>query len=291
MKTNNLILFFFILLTQSLVAQEGYLRLGGGYSISASNDVFTQQITRRDSNNRYTYDANIYGTIGNGAHLRLSGGYVFSQNFGLDLDVSYLLGAKKQAGENDFHNRKELLYAYTRQLRLSPSFFVRANPGFIQPYAGAGIVLPVLGKTVLEDEITFNDRVIYREREVYGQLSLGFDAYIGVNIRWPNENFTLFVELRYTGLRIKSKNALMKQWTQTELVSGDITDLLATARTFEKEIIFVDEFTLESNTISGTVLNPNFDFDKPLEMLATKTNFNALGLNIGVRMRFGKGDE
>ena len=287
-KTTLTSCFMLFLGIQFSTAQEAYIRLGGGYGISASNDVFTLHILEQDSNLLYISDKSIYGTLGAGAQFRLCGGYTFSQNFGLELDVNYLIGQKKYAGGLSSPYRENSTYAYTRQMRLTPSFFVRANPGLLQPYVGMGVVIPVLGKTVLEEEATIGTTQTYKERSVNGSFSLGFDSYAGVNIRWPNEKFNIFVEVRYTALRIKSKKATVVQWTSTNTTTGEVTDILETAATYVKETIFVDELTTSSNAISGTVYSANLDQDKPLEALASKTNFNAIGLNIGVCMRFGK---
>jgi len=293
-KTNNNMrktMFIFCLLgsllTKNAMAQ-GYLRIGGGYSISASKDVFTLPVVRQDSNYMYHSDENIYGTIGSGGSFRLAGGYAFAQNFGLELDVNYLIGTKKSVGDQQFTASTNLSFAYTRQLRITPSFFVRASKGVVQPFAGAGVVLPLVGTVVVEEQITTASNAIYKERDIYGAFSLGFESYVGANIAWPNENFSFFVELRYSSLRIKSKKSELTQWSETELASGDVTDLLATARAYQTNVIFVDKLTPESNTVSGTVLSTNFDFDKPLDIKASITNFNALGLNIGVRMNLVK---
>lgn len=282
---------FFILAPNIGHTQEGYLRVGGGYGIPASKDVFTLHVLELDSNNRYISDKNIYGTLGAGAQFRIAGGYTFAQNFGLELDVNYFIGRKEYAGERVTPIKTDLTYAYSRQLRISPSFFVRANPGLIQPYVGMGIVLPVLGKTVVEELSTTAQMSSYRERHIYGSFSVGFESYAGVNISWPNNKFNLFVECRYSGLRIKSKNAEMLQWTDTDLISGDVVNQLETAQAFLKEIVFKDELTTESNTISATVYSSNFDFDKPLEVLASKSNYNAISLSIGVCIKFGPDKE
>lgn len=289
MKTNLIILFTFLAFFQ-LEAQQGpYLRLGGGYSVSAANDVFTNTVLVRDSSFRYTLDENIYGTIGSGAHFRLMGGYVFKQNFGVELEVEYLWGARKYAGEFTQVGRTDLTYAYTRQLRLAPSFFVQASPALIQPYAGFGLLLPVTGKTVLEEQVETSSTSIYRVREVYGALSLGFNGFAGVNINYPNDKFQLFFEVRHSNMRIKSKNASVVQWDETDKGTNEVTNILETADEFEKEIVFRDRITPENNTITATVTSgTNFDFDKPLELLATKTNFNALSFNIGVKIHFAK---
>ncbi len=276
-----------------LMAQQGaYLRVGGGYSISAANDVFTNTVLNQDSNFVYTLDQNIYGTIGSGAHFRLVGGYSFQQNFGMELEMEYLWGSRKYAGETTRADRNTVTYAYTRQLRIAPSFYVQASPGLLQPYAGFGLLIPLTGKTVLEEQLDNNLNSTYLVREVYGAFSLGFNGFVGVNVNYPNENFQLFFEIRHSNMRIKSKDALLVQWDETDKASGEVMDRLATANTFEKEIIFRDQLSPESNTITATVSSGvNFDFNQPLELLATKTNFNALSFNIGVKIRFAKRPE
>jgi hypothetical protein len=290
MKT-NLIALFILMATFQLQAQQGpYLRLGGGYSISAANDVFTNTTLVRDSSGIYTSDANIYGTLGNGAHFRLIGGYTFKQNFGVELEVEYLWGARNNAGLSTAVGRELTTTAYTRQLRLAPSFYVQASPGLIQPYAGFGLLLPVNGKTVVEELDVSTATTTLQVREINGALSLGFNAFAGVNINYPNDKFQIFFEVRHSNMRIKSKKATTVQWDRTDNNTGEVTNLLDGADTYSTEILFQDELTPESNTVSATVTSgTNFDFDKPLELLASKTNFNALSFNIGVKIHFTKG--
>jgi hypothetical protein len=293
---------FFALLSIVILANpaysQGYLKLGGGYSLSVSNDNFSTPITiverTSPTSNTIISKENIYGTIGSGGNLRIAGGYTFTKNFGLELDIYYLFGQKKYVTEstNITTNLNEISFAYTRQLRATPSFFVRASDGLIRPYAGFGAVLPLMGFTYVEldrtDQIANNNT--YLVRKVSGNFTVGFESYMGANISWPNENFNIFAELRYTGLRIKSKHAETIQFDFTDLTTGEVTDNVGSLSVFEREINFVDKLTTESNAFEGVggINTTSVDRDKPMDKLTSTNNFNALGINIGVRMNMVK---
>ncbi len=292
----------FILLCFSICAipafSQAYLKVGGGYSLSVSNDNFSTPITiverTSPTSNTIISKENIYGTIGSGGNLRIAGGYTFTKNFGLELDLYYLLGQKKYVTEstNITTNVNEISFAYTRQLRATPSFFVRASDGLIRPYAGFGAVLPLMGFTYIEldrtDPVANNNT--YLVRKVSGNFSVGIESYMGANISWPNENFNIFAELRYTGLRIKSKHAETIQYDFTDLTTGEVTDNVGSLSVFQREINFVDKLTTESNAFegSGGINAAAYDQDKPMDKLTSTNNFNALGINIGVRMNMVK---
>jgi outer membrane protein W len=290
------ILFFIALLSAQILFSQAYIRVGGGYGISASNDNFSTPITTIERTsptaNTIISKENIYGTIGSGATFRLAGGYTFSNNFGVELDMYYLVGDKKYATEtsNNTTNVNEISFAYTRQFRIAPSVYVRASKGMVKPYAGFGPVLPLTGFTYLEvdrtDPVSGNNS--FYVRKISGNLSIGFESYAGVSMNWPNENFNLFAEIRYTGLRIKSKYSETIQYDIRNTTTGEVIDNLSNLSTFEREINFVDKITRESNAFEGPggINASSRDFDKPMDKLTSTTNFNALGLNIGVRMNF-----
>lgn len=271
-------------ITTALSAQNFHLRFGGGYSISTSNDVFTMTNLTVDSNGVATAEENIYGTIGSGAHFRATGGYTFSSNVGVELEVNYLWGERKLAGGIYPPTDRRETFASTRQLRISPSLIILANPNFIQPYMGMGITLPVVGKTVTEEFRYSGDNFTEKVTEIRGDVSVGFHAFTGVNIQWPNERFRLFAEIRYTGLRIKSKTAEVVRWAEYDSNNEQIDNILEASSVAFTNIEFRDRVTLEDNIFSANLVSPDFDFNEPMNLLARKSNFNALGVNIGVRM-------
>jgi len=286
----KLLLAAFCLAAQFISAQA-YLKLGGGYGFSASTDNFSTPILVMQNNNAIVSKENIYGTIGSGATFRLAGGYTFSNNFGVELEAYYLMGDKKYVADesNITNNYRETKFANTKQLRVFPSVYARASKGLVKPYVGFGPVLPLVGYTYLElrtEEPAIN-KSSYRYYKVSGNFTVGFESYCGASIDWPNEHFNIFLEMRYTGVRVKSKKAKLTSWTETEISSGNVTNKLETADLFYTEINFVDKITNESNTLPAVLggINTSIpDFDKPMDDISSKNNFNAFGINIGVRV-------
>jgi hypothetical protein len=291
------VIFVVCLLTSHYIMAQGYLKLGGGYGFSASKDNFSSPVLVLQGNNSIVSKENIYGTIGGGATFRLAGGYTFSNNFGIELEAYYLMGDKKYVAEesNSSNNYRETKFASTKQFRVFPSVYARASKGLIKPYVGFGPVLPIAGFTFLDlrtEEPAIN-KSSYRYYKVSGNFTVGFESYCGASIDWPNENFNLFVEMRYTGVRVKSKKAKLTAWTETEISSGNVTNKLETADLFYTEINFVDKITNESNTLPTVLggINTSIpDFDKPMDDLTSKNNFNAFGINIGVKINLLKKD-
>lgn len=284
----------FLLISQFIIAQ-GYIKVGGGYGFSASKDNFSSPVLVLQGNNSIVSKENVYGTIGSGATIRLAGGYTFSNNFGVELEAYYLMGDKKYVAEesNTSNNYNETKFANTKQFRVFPSVYARASKGLIKPYVGFGPVLPLAGFTFLElrtEEPVIN-KSSYRYYRVSGNFTVGFETYAGASIDWPNENFNIFVEMRYTGIRVKSKKAELTSWTETEISSGNVTNKLETADLFYTQINFVDKITNESNTLPTVLggINTSIpDFDKPMDDLTSTNNFNSFGINIGVRVNLLK---
>jgi hypothetical protein len=288
------VIFFACLLSSQFIIAQGYLKLGGGYGFSASKDNFSSPVLVLQGNNSIVSKENVYGTIGSGATFRLAGGYTFSNNFGIELEAYYLMGDKKYVTEfsNTNTDLNETSFAYTRQFRVLPSIYARANKGLFKPYVGFGPLLPLAGFTFLEvqrEDPAAQTKSFY-VRKVSGNFSLGFESYAGANISWPNDNFNLFIELRYTGLRVKSKFAETIQYDITNTVTNETTDNLPSLTTFQREINFVDKLTTESNAFEGPggINAASFDSNKPMDKLTSTNNFNAFGINIGVRVNLLK---
>jgi hypothetical protein len=296
--------FLFTLISAALFHQltfaQAYMKVGGGYAFSAGATNFsTPQIEmyRVSSTTNVPYRKEfIFGTLGSGGVTRLALGYNFNKNFGFELDMNYLIGAKKYVSSltvydtiNQIKTYDEKSYAYTRQFRITPSFYVRASEGFIKPYAGMGIVLPLAGSTFLISDALTTSSQTYRVRKASGSFSVGFESYAGATCNWPNENFNLFVEVRYVALGVKPSKATVIQSEITNLNTGVVTNDLETMPTSIREINFVDVLDETSNVLEGPGgVSNNTDDTKPTDKIATTTNFNALGINFGIRMNLVK---
>jgi hypothetical protein len=135
------------------------------------------------------------------------------------------------------------------------------------------MIIPVLGKTVVtghnDKDSRFGGAKTEYEVETKGSFSIGFIGAIGYGYSL-SDNMTIFGEVEYIGLSIKSGSATFTKYD----VAGK--DQLANMKTAQKEYEFVDE--IDSST------TPNMD--KPTQMLKQKAPFSSLGFNIGITMTF-----
>lgn len=276
----------FLLAGFGLKAQTGpYARLGVGYSMGTTGEVLGTKYVE-DANGNFT-ESNIYGTYGNGANFRLNVGYNLSQNFGFDLGIDYLLGSKVTDDEYSDPSQMETSETYTRQFRLAPSFIVRAsNEGMVQPYGGLGLLIPVTGTTTNEVSGSYTgiSGNYTQKTEATGQFSLGYEAFAGAYFKVPNDKVRIFAELRYSGLRIKGKEAEIVEVMDLDPTgaSTSIVDYIELGYIQNTKYEFVDEVNQDTNA--------NNNAGDPIETLGATTNFSSFTIQVGVAMSFG-GDE
>jgi len=256
----NLLLIIALFVATSMSAQF-YAGLGLGYGLGASKRA--NGIEYSGTNN--AIQTNIYGSYGQGFNTTLKLGFMFNDNMGLELGVSYLFGASQTV----LKSGTELIEAKSDGLRLMPQLVYRLDNGF---YGRFGVIIPVLGKTTVtgHDDNGFGPGVKTEfVRETHGSFSIGFAGAIGYNYTL-SDNMNLFCELEYIGLSIKSSTATVTQYD----VNG--TSILDKLPTSSKEIEYVDE--IDTSTIP--------DSTKASQQLKQKAPFSSFGLNVGITMTF-----
>lgn len=275
----------------SAQGQGWYLKGGGGFGISATNDVAGVSI-ERDSLGKTIGKKNFYGTSGMGPSVRLTGGYFINKHFAVEMEFYYLFGMYHPIAETVSPTRTDLTRERSQQLRVVPALVVDAGFERISPYARFGIMLPIAGKTTQHrviEKLDQNERVI-NVVDAFGSFSVGFEASVGMNVKLA-KNLCLYAEVNYAGLRIKADRGEVVRDEVQDLDGNFIEDLLVDAPTFTKEIDFVDELTTESNTfeIPGAIdLADESYLDKPVQMLSIRGNYSSFGINVGVRYQFNK---
>jgi len=263
----NLLLIIALFVATTMSAQF-YAGLGLGYGLGASKRVNGTKIDG-------TKTTNIYGSYGQGFNTTLKLGFMFNDNMGLELGVSYLFGAAQTKDDHQDY----LETAKSNGLRLMPQLVYKLDNGF---YGRFGVIIPVLGKTVItekDDKYTVAPGVTVvkeTEMETHGSFSIGFAGAIGYNFAL-SDNMNLFGEIEYIGLSIKSGSA---EYTKYE-VGGK--DQLGNMPTGWKEFTFLDEVDDSSDNTFG---NPKWDKDQPSVMLRQKAPFSSFGLNVGITMTF-----
>ncbi len=253
-------------------AQNLYVGLQTGYGFSTPSDVVGTTTVQASLTEQTT--TNIYASYGGGTNIGLNVGYNFSEHFGAELGFSYFLGSSVTS--TDFTTMlggKATLMASSTQMRLTPQLIVSTG-GDLALYGKGGLVLPVGGSTKAEYRDNTNPlSEIEQDFETKGAMSLGFTGAVGVNFNL-SDKLSLFGELAAVNLRIKSASRSMTKYT----VNG--TDFLASADTYTTETTYVDELNSSSNNSS---YNSSTETTRAKDALATKTNFNGMFINIGVK--------
>ncbi len=260
----NLLLVVALFLATTMSAQF-YAGLGVGYGMGASKRVNGTSVDG-------TKTTNIYGSYGQGFNTTLKAGYMFTDNMGVEMGVSYLFGATQT--KDDHTNYLE--EAKSNGLRIIPSLVYKLDNGF---YGRFGMIIPVMGSTVItavDDDFMGMGLKKETEMETHGSFSIGFAGAIGYQFELT-DNMNLFGEVEYIGMSIKSGSATFTQY------DVDGKDQLGAMTTSQKEYTFLDEVDDSSDNTFG---NPNYDPAKATVMMRQKAPFSSFGLNVGITMVF-----
>jgi len=296
-----LILLFLCALGSDSRAQ-GYIRGGGGFGVGTNKDAFIVPAITRNDNGMVVSAQTVFGSFGQGGRFSLAGGYMITPYLGVELQLYYFLGTKQAYGSDMMPNGNSYARTgYSYQLRALPSLVLKAPTEKVQPYARFGVLVPLLGQTILEDRrhISAVNQTIETQLNINGKFSIGFESTVGVQYN-ITKNIGIYAELTYTGLRIRSNNAQYTKDITTNINDGTVTDNLPNRQTITRYIEFQDEITLESNhntalLVTGQIpndvglfLDGQIDFNQPLNVLTQTSNFNALSLNVGIQYTFNK---
>lgn len=241
------------IVAQNINTSKGiYFGLKTGYTIAVAKSTIGSP--RSEVGNRIIFSSNEggfsyseknpFGSRGAGIIIAGSVGYMFSENFGLEMELSFLRGTQiLDASRNESlldtignSTRRYFSeqFSYTNMLRASPMLVVSGDPSkkFI-PYAKFGVLLPLAGKTIIE--VNINDETGELAKDLLpvlnteladsiaskglnipitttsnikaktsGVFSLGFTAKFGGAYK-VNNKWLIFGELEMNMLSVKSK--------------------------------------------------------------------------------------
>lgn len=268
MKKN--LLFIIALFVATSMSAQFYAGLGVGYGIGANQQI---QGTEVDG----TIQTNLYGSYGQGFTPNLKLGFMFNKNLGVELGVGYLFGAMQTKYKNESADR--LVEAKSSGMRIAPQLVYKLNSGF---YSRFGLIIPIFGTTVATDTdnkhmagITMVQKVVTQEFK--GSFSIGFIGAIGYAYAL-NDNLSIFGEVEYVGLSIKSGTSTITQYD----VGG--VDGLPTLTTSQKETEYKDKIDPSTDNTNPSIINGGLD--EPTVKLKTRAPFSSLGINFGIIMTF-----
>lgn len=285
---------------------QAYVRGGAGMAFGVVKDAFNIPSVYRDTTGTVVSQRTIFGSFGSGGRFSAAGGYMITPHFGIELGFYYFAGTSQEFGNNSGNQGGSTQYSRfgrSYQMRALPSIVVQADEGKFRPFARFGVLIPLLGKTIIDESWSYaNGSGRAKRTEIDGKFSIGFESSAGVSYQ-INDNLSVYLDVTYTGLRIKSYKGLVVKDDNISADQQTITNRLENADVILTQIEFQDELTKESNTDPSLNVFPDFprdviidingklDFDKPLNVPTQTSNFNALSLNVGIQYTFNKKED
>lgn len=296
------------LFTISFSYAQFYTGFNTGYSFGATPRVNGTEVKLNGSS---LETSNIYGSYGAGINATLKFGYFFNKNLGAELNLGYLHGAEQTKADVNVapYGLKTDATAASRLFRTTLSLVYRLDSGF---YGRFGFYVPLGGRTevsvddtrVVQDAIpiynpetgefvTMADAHIATsyEQDIHGTPTIGFTGAAGYNFPL-SENFTLFAEVEYLGLAIKSNDAEYTKYDQTVALPAEFGGVVVQHTTLSdlgagKDIEYVDSIkTPGDNWVDGD------DYDNTKKGVDFKQSapYDSFGFNIGIKYSFGLSD-
>ena len=250
----------------SLHAQGLFVKINAGYGLKASSQNMTGFTNQTSATGSITREqVNI--SFGKGFNFGAGVGYMFSENIGAELDVSYLLGGKSLAHQTYTGGYSDLTF-YARFLRLNPSLIISAGSGNISPYIKMGVLFGMGSITYIFDDYDDGD-ILYFKNKLNGGISFGLTSGIGANFSL-SDMLSIFGELNMVNMSYAPKKGEITEYTSNGI--NQLPDLT----TKQKETEYLKEFTVST-------ANPTPD-SQPSQALSQKMPFGSVGLNIGVKI-------
>jgi hypothetical protein len=271
-------LFISVFMGANTFAQGLYINAGAGYGFPAACYLM-------EENNNRSYDGESSvnnweivkgsGSFGKGIQPGIIIGYMFNQNLGAELGISYLLGGKI-VSTDEYHSVPYTWIEETtmsaKMLRFTPALKMTVGNGKIKAYMRAGLIIGAAGRIKSEYKYTSSSSYIEEgEAETTGDISLGFSGALGTDFML-SDNIGIFAEM---GIITQSWAPKKSEITKFTMDGQDALDNLTTN---DREVEFVESYSFDSN---------NIDMDSPTQQLKMFFPFSSFGINVGLRIALG----
>ena len=295
---NLKITFLFVLLNTGIFAQKLYVSLNGGYGFPIqtqtgilSNLQFEFEEQTGQINNKLYKSESVDLSLGKGFNFGGSVGYMFNENVGVDLRVSYLKGTKTFGGVEGYDRQiqsngdvyltqtNDTNVMYSKMIRLSPSFVLTTSRfEKFNPFTRLGIVFG-FGSIYSErntQELYYTGVILQHNRTSTlkktfdGGMAFGINAAAGFGYDF-SEKFKITCEVNYMGMTYSPEKSYL---TELKSDGNDVLDLVTVK---EKETEYSDSFTYTSFS------SPS---DEPRQKEKITLPFSSIGINFGIRYSF-----
>ncbi|MDE1206037.1 MULTISPECIES: outer membrane beta-barrel protein [Tenacibaculum] len=263
-------------------SSQFYVSASGGYSFSSAGVRFGTETTR-------TRVENTYGSYGEGLNTQLRGGYLFDENFGVEIGFGYLNGADQKNLLIDLPDQSQYINIESRGRAYGASASLVYN--FTNNiYGRFGALIKLGGRTESKGKINIalsqTEKLDVKYTQDYkGRLPLGFIGAVGYKYGL-NNNLFLFAELEYMGVSVTRDSSKMVNFSAN--VNGEtrsideVRSILFNhssysdlAPIFNKNVEYVDELPLGANPVAE-------------KQLSQKVPYSSFGINLGITYYLGK---
>lgn len=286
-------LFTFLFIYNSTnIAQNFYVdgHIGYGFPINGSTNFLENETNYYDNSiqpSQYKNETEVVKlSLGQGFNFGANAGYMFNENFGLDLGLNYQIGSKvnfNYSSTNISEDQNGNLVTITNKnegsmssnmFHITPSLVLKTEMGKFSPYTKLGFVMGLGsinhafdGSSERTNQGSVTDGFNYElNYEFTGNLAYGFEGAIGTT--FPiNEKLVMYSEVFF-----RSMSYTPGKYTITKYEEDNV-DLLDQIPVSEKEI----------NLVKETTYDPNQSDDSPSQQTLIRFPYNSLGLKIGVR--------
>lgn len=265
----------------SVKAQNFYAELNVGYGIGMPSSTLGTD-TYLDLTGTGSSTKAIHGTLGGGLNLTLTPGYMFNKYIGVELGLNYFMGSKTVISNTTSSNASvyDKTTASSNQFRILPTVIFSTGGEKLYGFARAGLVLPVVGGTKGVREASTATPLGAVTTDVKtttaGNFAVGFRGALGIGYN-ITDLIGISLEVTHTSLTIKPKSRMVDSYS---VAGQDFTSLMTT---YDRETKYVDELNSSSN---NSMSNPNYSATSAKEEIGQKTNFNQLGVALGIRFNF-----
>lgn len=248
-------------------AQSNYFSLQTGYAIGVAQDV-NQNYIQKESSGPETSE-NDYYSYGEGIQVKLSYGHMFNEAFGVELGMSQLFG-KEHESTYEYSDSKSTNRDKVSLTIINPSIIYSFNNKRLSPYAKFG-VCGSFGSVTSNSSSVSSNSSYSDEYNITSKLNLGITSALGASFKLT-DNLSLLGEASFM-----SSTFNPKKLTTTKSFSND-EDQLPNMTTREKEAVFVDEVTYDSDQEASE--------DQPDEYPSMKLPLSNLAFSIGIKYSF-----
>lgn len=163
--------------TTAVLSQGMFVTVNGGYGLGAETQSIGTNITLTATSGSLE---GVYGSYGEGLKAGASAGYMFTENFGVELGFSYWFPKSIEWGLRYTLSTSTVKTTASGFVAV-PSVVISAGTNALNPYARVGLVL---GIPSLKEEIRVLEPGDNWEfnREMKGGLALGYSGALGINI-------------------------------------------------------------------------------------------------------------